>query len=471
MFLTLMSMCRNFPGLNALRAALAAGLLLAATMTLAAPAGQVEFAQGLTSAQQPGQAVRFLSKGDALQEGDILNTGARGFAIIAFTDGGKMTLRPNTTFAIDQFNATAGQEAAFFRLLKGGMRAITGAIGKARPEAVRINASTATIGIRGTSFDVRICDADCAKEVGGGAKPRPAPVADPVVARVAALTGAATATGANNQARTVSKGAALYTGDSIRTEKGAYVVLAFRDETRITVASESEFKLENVRFAGEKSDNGNFAVRLLRGTARTVTGLLAKRDAKAFQFSASTATIGIRGTGFDTRVVLECSAPGTCADSVYALLWDGSIALDAENQSLLIPLGRAAVFNGLLKRLSFLDIAPDFFPGEVEPPRPDRIPVDDIFFSAVDLNGTPPGLYVNVRDGHILFLGPNNRGIDLARFEAGYLANGGGTPTRLTFVPRFISEDPIQPPEIFDVKVLRLLEMLGESSGGLICEM
>jgi hypothetical protein len=209
---------------------------------------------------------------------------------------------------------------------------------------------------------------------------------------------------------------------------------------------------------------------LLRGAARTVTGLLARRDPKAFQFSASTATIGIRGTGFDTRIVRECSAPGTCADSVYALLWDGSIAMDAENQTLLIPLGRAAVFNALLKRLSVLDSVPDFFPGEAEPPRPDKIPMEDIFFSAVDLGGSPPGLYVNVRDGHVVFLG-RNRSIDLGRFETGYLSVGSDTPVRLTRVPQFMRDDPIPAPENFDVKVLRLLELLGASSGGLICEM
>jgi hypothetical protein len=457
-------------GMNALyamlRLALAAVLLLAANLGHAATVGQVEFAQGLVSAQQRGQTPRFLSKGDTLQDGDVINTGGKGFAVIVFPDGAKMTLRPNTTFAIDQYNTTAGQESVVMRLLKGGLRAITGAIGKSKPESVRISTPTSTIGIRGTSFDARICEADCAKEIRANAKPKPAP--DPVVARVAAIIGSATAINAAKQTRSVAKGAALYTGESIRTEKGAYVVLVFRDETRVTVASESEFKLENVRFAGDKADSGNFAVRLLRGTARAFTGLLAKRDPKAVQFSAGTSTIGIRGTGFDMRLVSECAAPGQCADSVYAQLWDGSIDMNAANQSVLIPLGRAAVFNGLQNRLSLLDRVPDFFTNETAP-RPDQIPVDESFFSAVAIEGAPAGVYVNVRDGHIEFLG-SRRGIDLGRSEAGYLANGSDTPVRLTRVPSFMSDDPIPAPEDFDEKMLRLLETLGDSSGGLICE-
>ena len=448
---------------------LAALLLIVAQWSIAAPVGQVEFAQGLTSAQQPGQPPRFLGQGDPLQEGDVLSTGARGFAIIAFPDGGKMTLRPNTIFVIDQYRATAGQESVVLRLLKGGLRAITGSVGRSKPEAVRISTPTATIGIRGTEFDARICTDDCAKEGRSSAKPVPA-AADQAVARVAALTGTATVTAANKQTRNVLKGAALYTGESIRTAKGAYVVLAFRDETRITVASDSEFRLEDVRFSGAQSDSGSFAVRLLRGTARTLTGLLAKRDPAAFQFRAATATIGIRGSGFDTRVQQECDA-GKCTDVVYTWLWLDSIALDAEGRSLLIPLLRAAVFDALRNRFAVLDTVPAFFTNETAP-RPDQIPFDETLFKVTDVEGAPPGLYVNVNDeGHILFVGLNNLGIDLGRREAGYQRDGNSTPVRLLRIPLFILNDPIPAPQKFDERLLRLLEILGDSSGGLICEL
>lgn len=468
MLLNLVTACRSSVATSWMRSVLVVGLLLSAQLSYAAPAGQVEFAQGLASAQQPGQAARFLAKGDVLQEGDVLNTGAKGFAIIVFPDGGKMTLRPNTTFAIDQFNGTAGQEATVFRLLKGGLRAITGAIGRAKPEAVRVSTPTATIGIRGTQFDARICGTDCANEERGGTKTKPA-AADPVVARVAILSGSAQVIDGKKQTRRAVKGSALYTGESIRTDKGAHVVLVFRDETRVTVAGDSEFQLEKVQFTGVQNDGGTFAVRLLKGTVRTLTGLLAKRDVNAVQFRAGTTTIGIRGTGFDARVVQECVA-SKCADFVYAQLWDGSIALDAAGQSLLIPLNRAAVFNALQNSLALLDQVPAFFINETAP-RPDTVKTDEDFFSAVNPSGTPAGLYVNVRDGHVVFIGPNNRSIDLGRAEAGLLANGSNTPARLTRVPLFMSNDPIPAPENFDEKMLRLLELLGDRSDGLVCEM
>ncbi len=454
--------------MRACRAVLAVTLLSASATLFAAPAGQVEFAQGLASAQQKGQTPRFLNKGDALQEGDVLNTGAKGFAIIAFPDGTKMTLRPNTTFAIEQYNAAAGQEAMAVRLIKGGLRAITGAIGRAKPEAVRINTATSTVGIRGTSFDARICDSDCAREERSGAKPKPPAAADTVVARVAVITGSVSAV-AGKQSRVLVKGSALYSGESIRTERSSHVVLVFRDETRVTIASESEFLLENVRLTGEKADSGSFVVRLVKGTARTFTGLFAKRDPRGFQFTAASSTIGIRGTGFDVRVVQECIAK-KCADFVYAQLWDGSVALDAANQSLLIPLNRSAVFNALQNTVALLDQTPAFFTNETAP-RPDQVKLDEDYFAARDLSGTPAGLYVNVRDGHVVLIGRSSRAVDLGRGEAGFLADGSETPSRLTRVPLFLANDPIPAPENFDERMLRLLEILGDSSGGPICEM
>jgi hypothetical protein len=137
---------------------------------------------------------------------------------------------------------------------------------------------------------------------------------------------------------------------------------------------------------------------------------------------------------------------------------------------LLIPLNRAAVFNALQNTVALLDQTPAFFTNETAP-RPDQVKLEEDYFAARDLTGTPAGLYVNVRDGHVVLIGRNNRAVDLGRAEAGFLADGSDTPARLTRVPLFLSNDPIPAPENFDERLSRLLETLGDSSGGLICEM
>ena len=61
MLLTVIKACRGLRPASVVVSALLS-LMLAANLAYAAPAGQVEFAQGLASAQQKGQTPRFLSK-------------------------------------------------------------------------------------------------------------------------------------------------------------------------------------------------------------------------------------------------------------------------------------------------------------------------------------------------------------------------------------------------------------------------
>src|SRR5574338_614726 len=89
----------------------------------AAPAGEVVYAHGLTSVQREGEAARFVTKGDPISEGDTITTGPKGFAVIGLKDGTKMTLRPETSFAVEKFSHGEQEEAGFFRLIKGGVRA------------------------------------------------------------------------------------------------------------------------------------------------------------------------------------------------------------------------------------------------------------------------------------------------------------------------------------------------------------
>jgi hypothetical protein len=53
---------------------------------------------------------------------------------------------------------------AFFRLLKGGFRTVSGLIGKADVNAYKVSTPVATIGIRGTDYIVVLCDTACAND-------------------------------------------------------------------------------------------------------------------------------------------------------------------------------------------------------------------------------------------------------------------------------------------------------------------
>jgi len=126
----------------------------------AAPAGRIDFAIGNVTAKTSDGITRPLAKGAEFSTGETIDTGS-GRAQLRYTDGTQVSLTPSTQFRIDDYRFNGkndGEEKAFFSLLKGGFRTITGLIGKNNRDAYKLSTSTATIGIRGTEFLVVASD-------------------------------------------------------------------------------------------------------------------------------------------------------------------------------------------------------------------------------------------------------------------------------------------------------------------------
>ena len=102
-----------------------------------------------------------LEKGGFVSAGDTVITGDDGRVQLRFTDGGLVSLMPNSRFAVEEYSQpTASSEgSASVNLLKGGMRALSGSIGKNQPDNYKLKTNVATLGIRGTQFVV-VMDAD-----------------------------------------------------------------------------------------------------------------------------------------------------------------------------------------------------------------------------------------------------------------------------------------------------------------------
>jgi hypothetical protein len=127
----------------------------------AEPAGKVLSADGDALVLRGSQILR-LSRDSAVESGDQIHTGSDGKVLIVFTDSGLVWIRANSDFVVDEYSYAQGRrEAAFFSLLKGGARSITGLIGRRTRSNFRLRIPVATIGIRGTDFSVVMCQRDC----------------------------------------------------------------------------------------------------------------------------------------------------------------------------------------------------------------------------------------------------------------------------------------------------------------------
>jgi len=135
--------------------------LCAAAPARAEPAGKVLSADGDALVLRGSHILR-LSRGAAVESGDQIHTGTDGKVLVVFADSGLVWIRANSDFVVDEYSFAQGRrETAFFSLLKGGARSVTGLIGRRTRSNFRLRVPVATIGIRGTDFSVVICQRDC----------------------------------------------------------------------------------------------------------------------------------------------------------------------------------------------------------------------------------------------------------------------------------------------------------------------
>lgn len=143
---------------------MATALLAAAASAQASEViGRVLVAVGEVSALRAGREVP-LRAATPIEAGDRVRTGPASNAQIRLTDESIVALRPETEFAFTEYRYTGkedGTERAIFRLLKGGLRTITGLVGRRNHGNYRLETPMATIGIRGTHYVLVLCEQGC----------------------------------------------------------------------------------------------------------------------------------------------------------------------------------------------------------------------------------------------------------------------------------------------------------------------
>ncbi|MDD5125797.1 FecR family protein, partial [Methylovulum sp.] len=99
---------------------------------------------------------RQLALGAPLYNADYLRSQDNSYALMVFRDGEKITLQANSEMEIADYHYQnpGEQDHALYRLTIGGMRALTGSIGKTNKAAYAVDTPVGTIGIRGTGFDL-----------------------------------------------------------------------------------------------------------------------------------------------------------------------------------------------------------------------------------------------------------------------------------------------------------------------------
>lgn len=134
-------------------------------------AARITFATGQVYVLDSANKKQTVVKGDLIRSGDKIET-ANGRVQIRMTDGGIIVLRPYSLFEISQYSfnkATPESGSVLFNFIRGGARAISGAIGRTNRLNYQFKTPVATIGIRGTDYSTLIRDNETLVTVNQGA--------------------------------------------------------------------------------------------------------------------------------------------------------------------------------------------------------------------------------------------------------------------------------------------------------------
>jgi len=104
-----------------------------------------------------GAPQRVAQRAAEFYEGESIVTAVGALAQLRMTDGALMSVRGDTEIKLERFSYAGEQDrnASFLMsVLKGGLRSITGVIGRQNRERYRIKTATVTIGVRGTDFEI-----------------------------------------------------------------------------------------------------------------------------------------------------------------------------------------------------------------------------------------------------------------------------------------------------------------------------
>jgi hypothetical protein len=140
-------------------------VILLVTLSLLAPGpaaaqetvGVVRVSAGKATVTRGGQVLP-VAAGTKLLAGDTLDTGPDGSLGVILRDNSTLSLGPESRLVIKKFlfSPTKRKFGLLARISRGTMAYLSGLIGKLAPGSARFETPTASIGIRGTRFAVKV---------------------------------------------------------------------------------------------------------------------------------------------------------------------------------------------------------------------------------------------------------------------------------------------------------------------------
>jgi hypothetical protein len=96
--------------------------------------------------------------GDLVEQADVITTGADGSVGITLIDNSRLSAGPNSRIELKQFrfNPTTQEGESVTEIRRGTLAIVSGQIAKRSPDAMKVQTPTTILGVRGTTFAVKV---------------------------------------------------------------------------------------------------------------------------------------------------------------------------------------------------------------------------------------------------------------------------------------------------------------------------
>ncbi len=120
-------------------------------------AGSLRMKKGDVLIERNGNIVK-AEDGTPVYQNDTIKTGADGSVGIIFKDNARISLGPNSRLELKKFvfKPAQGQLSMINKLSKGTASFVSGKMTKLSPESVILETPTSTIGVRGTTYNIKV---------------------------------------------------------------------------------------------------------------------------------------------------------------------------------------------------------------------------------------------------------------------------------------------------------------------------
>lgn len=120
-------------------------------------AGSLRKKNGDVSIERNGTVMK-AEDGTPVYPSDTVKTGADGSVGIIFKDNSRISLGPNSRLDLKKFvfKPAQGQFSMVNKLTKGTASFISGKMTKLSPESVILETPSSTIGVRGTTYNIKV---------------------------------------------------------------------------------------------------------------------------------------------------------------------------------------------------------------------------------------------------------------------------------------------------------------------------